>query len=73
MGVCGKPECIIIDLDFGLALADLLGIPQLRHEHVDCTFLWLITGSIEDRDSKDNDFVLCARFLGNIEDGLFAF
>lgn len=51
----------------------LLGVPQLRHEDIDCTVFGLIAGSVEDRYSKNDDFVLCASFGSSLKNGLFAF
>lgn len=51
----------------------LLGVPQLRHEDIDCTVFGLIAGSVEDRYSENDDFVLCASLSSNLKNSLFAF
>jgi len=64
---------IVVDLNFGLTMLYLLGVPQLRHEDIDCTVFGLIAGSVEDRYSKNDGFVLCASFNSNRKNSLFAF
>jgi hypothetical protein len=73
LGIRRVTERVIIHQDFGLVLFYLLSVPQLRHEHIDCTVFGLVAGSVENWDSKNDDFVPCVRSAGNLEDSLFAF
>lgn len=51
LSVRWKTKCIVVDLDHGLALFDLLRGPELGHEDVDSAVFGLVTGAIENGDA----------------------
>ena len=73
LGICRVSERVIIYLDLGLASFNLLGIPQLRHENIDCTFLGFVARTIQNRDPKNNNFVFGTSLACDVENGLLAF
>lgn len=71
LGVGGKAQGVVVNLDLGVLGCKLLSGPQLRHEYIDSAFFWFIAGPVEDWDAQDNGFVTSIRLGRYIDHGSF--